>query len=169
MVRTAGCLLLVILSAVAHARTHTDWKHVAELAPGALVAVESFGKAGPETCRVLGVSDTTLTCAHDLDPNRDWTPEEQARIVYPRTAVKEVWIWSDHSDRRVLVSMAIGFAIGALSCSGIGPGAAFVCAGIGAFIGALCALPGLSEPSPPRVPRWELKLWYRAPANAGTP
>jgi hypothetical protein len=146
---------------------------VQNLAPGKAIQIE-MDRQPPEQCRLVAVDDATLTCEREADPNRDWAPGENARIVVPRDAVRAVWVWDDVSSDRVLVRMGIGFVIGAVVCAELGPATAFVCAGVGALIGLSAAAMADTEPRYPwpgmprgqRAPRedWRLKLVYRAPA-----
>ena len=168
----------IMLSGVAHAGgRHERWKAVQDLAPGVLVEVESKQQAEPEDCRVVSADDSALTCQREPDPNADWGPGSGARVVFPRDAVGAVWVWEYGNDRRFWIKVGAGFAVGALLCSQIGPGPAFICAGVGALIAACLALDDLpvnrgpfsgpvALPRPPRpLPTLERKLWYRAPAG----
>jgi hypothetical protein len=168
-------LMIAITGGSAHAGgRHEQWKAVKRLGVGVAIEVQSAGQAGVEECRVVRVDDTALTCQRETDPNVDWNAGSGARLVFPRNAVEGVWVWQDTSDRRVLIAMGVGFGIGALVCSGGGPATAFICAGIGALIGAgfaLDALPTGPRWYPPGVPRpvrrreMVQKLVYRAPAG----
>ncbi len=159
----------------AHASGRNEqWKAVKRLGVGVAVEVRSAGQAGAEECRVVRVDNAALTCEREKNPNADWDAGTGARLVFPRGAVEGVWVWQDASDRRILTAMGIGFGIGALLCSGLGPGPAFACAGIGALIGA-----GFAASGPPPRPWWTppsslparpremvRKLVYQAPAGA---
>jgi hypothetical protein len=162
------------LSGAAHAAArHENWKRVKGLAPGKAIKVE-LRRGAPEQCRLVAVDDAALTCEREADPDASWSRGDNARIVMPRDAVRAVWVWDDVSDRRVLVRLGVGFVVGALVCSRLGPAVAFTCAGIGALIGlaapamaqpAPLPFPGAPRPSnPPPQPEWRLKLVYRAPA-----
>jgi hypothetical protein len=178
MRRFVGWVLAAVLvcGGAAHASgSHQNWKAVKRLGVGIAVEVRSAGQAGVEECRVVRADDTALTCERERDPNADWDAGSGARLVFPRNAVEEVWVWTDASDRKVLLEMGIGFALGALLCSGGGPGPAFICAGIGALIGACAAVGGAPTGpwwSPPGIPRrmpareMVRKLVYRMPAGA---
>jgi hypothetical protein len=174
-----GWVVAVVLasSGVAHAGgKHQQWKAVKRLGVDIAVEVRSRGQAGIEECRVVHVDDKALTCEREKDPNADWGPSSGARLVFPRDAVEDVWVWQDVSDRRVLIAMGIGFGIGALLCSEGGPGPAFICAGIGALIGAAFASSGPpprpwwypGPPPPARPPEMVRQLVYQAPAGGVT-
>jgi hypothetical protein len=172
-----GWVLAIVMTGggMAHASgKHEQWKSVKRLGVGMAVEVRSKGQAGAEQCRVVRVDDAALTCERQRDPDADWDAGSGARLVFPRDAVENVWVWQDTSDRRVLIAMGIGFGIGALLCSEGGPATAFICAGIGALIGACAALnreptgPWWYPPGPPRPVRpreMERKLVYRAPVG----
>ena len=156
---------------------HEKWKAVENLAPGKAIKVELEQRAPPEECRVVTVDDATLTCEREPELDASWGPGDNARVVVPRDAVRAVWVWDDVSDRRILVRLGVGFAVGALICAEAGPGPAFVCAGIGALIGLVAPAmaqagppypwPGMPPPSHPTPqPEWRLKLVYHAPRQA---
>lgn len=183
--RIAGWVMAAFVPAMlatvtAHAAgRHESWRRVEDLAAGKLIVVESNGQVAEE-CRVISADNASLTCVRDPDPDVNWGPGDDARVVFPRTAVQSVWVWQDVSDRRVLIRMGIGFAIGALICSRLGPAAAFICAGIGASIAALAPamaesaprypFPGLPTPSyPVRPPDLRRELVYRAPVALPAP
>jgi hypothetical protein len=171
-----GWVLAVVLAGGGVAQAggrHQQWKAVKRLGVGVAVEVRSAGQAGAEECRVVRVDDTALTCERERDPNADWDAGSGARLVFPRSTVEGVWVWQDASDRRVLAGLGFGFAIGALVCAEGGPATAFICAGIGALMGAAIALGPPTGPRwyPPGVPRAVLrremarKLIYQAPAG----
>lgn len=176
-----GWVVAVVLAnvGVAHADgKHQQWKSVKRLGVGIGVEVQSRGHAGVEECRVVHVDDKAMTCEREKDPNADWDAGSGARLIFPRDAVEGVWVWQDVSERRLLIAMGIGLGIGALLCSEGGPGPAFICAGIGALIGAAFAASGppprpwwYPGPSPPARPsEMARKLVYQAPADgAATP
>jgi hypothetical protein len=177
MVKFVGWMLAVMLAGGGMAQAsgrHEQWKAVKRLGVGVAVEVQSEGQAGVEECRVVRVDDTALACEREKNPDVDWNAGSGARLVFPRASVQEVWFWQDASDRRLLRGLGFGFAIGALVGAGGGPATAFICAGIGALIGAAAATS--AEPTgqrwyPPGVPRPVLrgemvrKLIYQAPAG----
>ena len=168
----AGLALLLASTSVAHAGgRHENWKAVERLAQDKPVLVQVRGQAGVDACRIVSADDSTLTCERERDPNADWDAGSGARLVFPRTAVRNVWLMEeDDGLGRLWIHMGIGFAIGALVCSGLGPGPAFICAGIGALIavdvavGRPSAYPGM--PRSPRAPAWKRRLIYQAPPLA---
>jgi hypothetical protein len=163
----AGLLLLLASTGVAHAGRHENWKAVKRLARDKPVLVQVQGQAEIDACRIVSADDSTLTCVREKDPNADWDAASGARLVFPRTAVRDLWLMEEEDPLEHLwVAIAAGFGVGALLCSNLGP-ALFVCAGIGALIAAGVALgppsayPGM--PRPPRPPVWTRRLVYRAP------
>jgi hypothetical protein len=173
-----GWVLVVVLASGGVARAsgrHQQWKAVKRLGVGVAVEVRAAGQAGVEECRVVRVDDTALTCEREKNPNADWDAGSGARLVFPRGSVQGVWMWQDDSDRRLLRGLGFGFAIGALVCAEGGPAAAFICAGIGALIGACAATsnaptgPWWYPPGTPRpARRGEMvrKVIYQAPVGA---
>ena len=158
------------------AARHEDWKRVERLAPGAQVDVELNGQP-PEICRVIAADDASLTCAREADPNTDWRPGDNARVVLPRATVWAIWVWEDVSYRRLLMRLGIGFAVGAVFCSELGSGPAFVCGGLGALFALdfpaldgprpIWGMRGLPQPIPPRRARdIRRRLLYDAPRSA---
>jgi hypothetical protein len=157
---------------------HEHWKAVKELAPGKLVEVQREGQAGPDACRVVSADDSALTCEVEEDPDSDWDSLAGARLVFPRSAVRNVWLLEPETvERRIWIGMGVGFALGAAFCARGGPGPLFACAGIGALIGALVGangapqgFPGWVGPvySPRRQPSPQLhhRLIYHATAPA---
>jgi len=169
-------MVIVVATGVAHASgRHANWKAVERMAPGAPISVDAVGQAGTEQCLFVAADDASLTCRRDPNPDSDWRGGANARLVFPRQVVQAVSVWKDVSDRRVLIAMGVGFGIGALVCAEGGPAVAFICAGIGALIGAGASIgpapagpwgypPGTRRSAPP--PEMEWKLVYRAPASA---
>jgi hypothetical protein len=156
---------------VAHAGgRHENWKAVERLAQDKPVLVQIQGQAGIDACRMVSADDTTLTCVRERDPDANWDAASGARLVFPRAAVRNLWLMEeDDGLGHLWVDMAAGFGVGALLCSNLGP-ALFVCAGIGALIAPAIALgpplgyPGM--PRPPKAPAWKRRLIYRAPPLA---
>ena len=157
---------------------HEHWTVVKYLAPGKFVEVQREGQAGLDACRVLSANDSALTCEVVEDPNTDWDSLAGARLVFPRSAVSNVWLLEPETiERRIWTGMGVGFALGAALCGRAGPGPLFACAGVGALIGTLVganaaprSLPGWPGPvysqrrqAPPRLHR---RLIYQAPAPA---
>jgi hypothetical protein len=135
-IASTGLLVLLASTSAAHAGgRHENWKAVERLAQDKPLLVQVRGQAGADACRIVSADDTTLTCVRERDPNVDWDAGSGARLVFPRTAVRNLWLMEeDDGLGHLWIHMGIGFAIGALVCSGMGPGPAFICAGIGALI-----------------------------------
>lgn len=174
MGKSWGWVLMVAMlnGGVAHAGSkHVDklarWEVVERLRPGTEIDVLAGDEAGPEPCLVSAVDDGALTCLRE-DPARD------TRLVFPRSAVREVRVWevAPHRHIGLWIGMGIGFAMGGLMCAEGGAGAIFVCGSLGAgLIGAavsgdLPARPGWysgwptpARPQRPQRMRW--RLMYR--------
>jgi hypothetical protein len=90
MGKFAGWVLVVVMMggvAWAKGAKHVDklarWDTVAALRPGEEIDVLTRGQAGAEECLVSSVDDGALTCLRE-DPAND------TRLVFPRSAVREV-------------------------------------------------------------------------------
>jgi hypothetical protein len=171
MVKRAGSCLLAVLAFTGLAfgdGKHERWSAVQQLALGKYVEVKVRGQAGPDGCRLISVSDSTLICIRAWDPEADWDGASGIRLVFPRSAVESVSVLVDAGpERRFWAGAGIGFAIGAALCGRLGPGPLFICGGVGALIGAGFALsPPPSPygwPRPEPRPTWRQRLVYRAP------
>lgn len=162
MKRFAGWILALVMAGggVAHAGLrHESWKAVERLATGVPVVVEQQ-QGPPENCRVVTVDDAALTCERDPDPNADWGPGAKARVVFPRDAVRTVWVWEPVPDRHIglWIAGAIGFALGGAGCAAGGPGPIVACGAIGALLAV--AIVAAAEAGPMPYPR----VWWPMPA-----
>jgi hypothetical protein len=174
MVKVASWTLLALLAAcgVAHGvdakkqGKPSQWSSVEALPQDTLIEVLPEHQPGPDSCRISSVDDNSLTCFSE-------GAESDARLVFPRSAVRDVWVVEPAHDRHIWIRVAIGFAVGAVLCGGGGPGLLFTCGAIGALIAADIAL-GADQPGMlgvgypgsiriPRRPRLHLRLLYYAP------
>jgi uncharacterized protein YcfJ len=169
-------LLLTVCGGVAYgARTQESldrWDAVESLMPGAEINVLSGNQAGPDVCVVSSVDENALTCLAE-------NPAADTRLVFPRGAVRDVWVFEQGRERHIgaWIGVGIGFVVGGALCVEGGPGAFFVCGSLGAgFMGGLITeqlrpgpfgYPGPMRP--PRPPRWRRRLVYRAPLSAVSP
>jgi hypothetical protein len=159
-------VLVVLLAAcgVAHGRKQSgklsQWSGVEALPQGSLVEVGRSSWAGLDECRVESADDSALTCVAER-------PEGDARLVFARDVVRDLWVVEPAHDYHIWISVAIGFALGAILCGGGGPGPLFVCGAIGALIAADTTLgvdppgmAGVGHPGPIRIAR-QLRLHRR--------
>jgi hypothetical protein len=127
------------------------------------------------------VDDASLTCERDPDPNVDWGPGAKARVVFPRAAVRAVWVWEPVPERHIglWIASVVGFALGGVVCSVGGPGPIVACGALGALFAVAIIesaeagprYPGVwfpwPAPMPPIYParprEMRQKLVYRAP------
>jgi hypothetical protein len=144
---------------------HEHWKAVKDLAPGKFVEVQREGQAGLEACRVLSANDSALTCTVEEDPNTNWDSLAGARLVFPRGAVRNVWLVEQESEwhlgRWILIGVEVALLVTACVAGGI-EGGLFV--GL-LELGADAAM--VTNPMPPRMrrpPGLERRLIYHAPA-----
>jgi len=172
MRRVAGCCLLLMMCAVAHAsRRHESWDSVKKLAVGTQVIVQSAGQGRPEFCYMVSTDDAALTCDRVPDPDANWTAASKARVVLPRTGVLHVWQWQE--DHRPSVGMWIALGLSAAFEISLSVAAG----GVGAYVGALTLLAvwvaAEADPlrmyAPPRPPKMRKRLVYDAPAHLVTP
>jgi len=158
-------MLILTCSGVAHAGgRHERWSAVKKLAPGVPVEVERQGQAGVEDCLMVSADDASLTCRRDPDPNTDWGPGSNARVVFPRDAVREVWVIEPgEGGRHIGGWIAAGVSVGLVAAASVGGG---VIGGVivgGMVIGAWSIWN--ENPIPyrgPRQPRWHRQLVYRS-------
>lgn len=172
MVKVASWVLVVLLvmCGVAQGKQAASklqrWSAVEALPQDTLIEVLTEHQAGPESCRISSVDDNSLTCLPE-------GMESEARLIFPRSAVRDVWVVEQAHDGHIWISAVIGFALGAMLCGGAGPGPLFICGGIGALIAASLALDtdqpgmfGVRYPGSIRVPRrpqLRLRLRYHVP------
>jgi hypothetical protein len=175
MVKGASWTLLVLLAvcgvahgadAQEHASKLSQWSSVGALPQSTLIEVLTEHHAGPDSCRISSVDDNSLTCSPE-------GAESDARLVFPRSAVRDVWVIEPAHDRHIWICVAIGFALGAVLCGGGGPGPLLICGAIGALI-AVDIAPGADQPGMlrvgypgsiriPRRPRLHRRLLYHPP------
>jgi hypothetical protein len=176
-----GMAMVMAASGVAHASgRHEKWNAVRSLAAGVPVEVE-LKQGRPEECTMVTADDVTLTCERERDPNVNWSPGDGARVIFPRDAVRAVWVWEPVRERHIGLWIAggLGFALGARICAVGGPGLIVTCGALGALVAMSVVVssnvagpvryPGVWFPAPPpprypvQQPEWHRKLRYRAP------
>ena len=146
------------------------WERVERLQPGAEINVLAGNQSAPDLCLVASADDLALTClAEDAPPG--------TRLVFPRSAVRDVWVIDEAPERHV--GLWIGIALSAAleiwaAVAGGGGGAVLMAVLLGgAWAAAEDPRPGpFWFPPPPRrptMPQWRRRLVYRAPLGAVTP
>jgi hypothetical protein len=175
MVEFASWTVVVLLAACGaaygadgkkHSGKLSQWSAVEALPQDTLIEVLTEHQVGPDSCRILSVDDSSLTCFPEA-------AESDARLVFPRSALLDVRVVEPAHDRHTWISVAIGFALGAVLCGSGGPGPLFICGAIGALIAADIAL-GADQPGMfgvgypgsiriPRRPRLHRRLLYHTP------
>lgn len=170
MGRVAWCWVLIVLivlaagSAVAQstgdekpADKFARWDSVEFLQAGQMVEVRSEHQAGPDVCRVSWVDDSALTCVTE---NRAWP----VRLVFPRAALRDVWLVEPAPDRHIGRSIRIGIETGLFITACVGGG---VVGGLVVGVLVISIEAAIAEnPIPsryPRFPRVHRRLVYRAP------
>jgi hypothetical protein len=157
LVVLAGCGVAHGARGGKHPNTKTAWDVMEALPVDALVRVLPENYGGPDSCRVVSVGDDALTCI------REGTTRE-VRLVFPRSALRDVWVMKPEHDRHIVKWVFVGI--------GAGLGIALIVANplIGlAIVGAVGA--GIESsshryPMPmarPRPPRFRWQLVYQAP------
>jgi hypothetical protein len=162
MRRVVGWVLMVICAVcgVAHADggkasgKTARWEAVEDLLQGALVEVGREGWAGVDVCRVEKADDNELTCVAER-------PEGDARLVFPRDSVKDVWVIERaknlHIGRWIMVGMGVALVVAA----GVGSGVFGL-----AFVGPIVVGIEISYfedfvwRQPPQPPRMRRRLVY---------
>ena len=133
-----------------------SWDAMATLKPGTQIDVLAADEAGPEACLVSAVDDGALTCLKE-DPAND------TRLVFPRSAVREVRMWEvapeRHVGRWILAGVVLGVGV-ALMVEGNIVGIAVY----GVFLGTAEIMQMGPFRTPPRSPapkRMRRRLVYR--------
>ena len=164
MSRVAGLGLMVLLAAcgVAHGAPgagggRDEWDAVKTLPVNNLIEVLPKNQAGPDLCRISSVDNDELTCVAERSVNG-------ARLVFPRSALQDVWVIEPERDRHIGRWIRIGIEV-ALFVD-----ACVVAGVIGAVIAGsvvLAAEISIAENPIPRRPlHFHRRLIYRASAPA---
>ena len=157
MARWAWMLaFLVAVCGVAHAKPYLDrWDAVQALPAGAEINVLADDSAVPDLCHVSKVAADTLTCLAE-DARAD------VRLVYPRSAVREVWVFGPAHGWNTWTWIKAGLVAAVVGLAAFCVVANPLCLLLfGA--GAMAILSQSPFPTPPpRSPRWRRHLLYRA-------
>jgi hypothetical protein len=140
----------------------TSWDAVETLPVDALVRVLPEHQGGPDVCRVASIDERALTCVRENGGD--------VRLVFPRDAVREVWVLGRARDRHVVKWVFVGI--------GVGLGTALIVANPlvgGAIVGSVLvgiessqSGHGMQSP-PPRPPRLRWAVVYQAPVAGISP
>jgi hypothetical protein len=166
MRRLVACLLLLMTCVAAQASgRHENWGSLKKLMSGTLVLVQAGVQLAPEFCDVVQVDDAFLTCDRVKDPDANWTSASGARLMFPRSGVKNVWVWE--TDDRLSVGMWIAIGLSAALEISISVAAGAVGAYVGALTLAAAWTAAETDPwriyMPPKPPKMRRRLVYRAP------
>ncbi len=137
------------------------WRQVERLNPDDSVEILENGRRNAFPCRLDRVDDTLIACniyPLHLPPRRVTVPAANVSAVY----LDEEVYSNGPRLAPVLVTTAIGTALGAAACRESSGSAIVVCAFIGAALGALAPFMLPPGPFPPR-PHFRRRLIYRAP------
>jgi hypothetical protein len=112
MCRVASWVFVVLLAVcgVAQGKQPASklqrWSAVEALPQDTLIEVGRDGQAGVEVCRVESSDDSALTCVAER-------PEGDARIVFPRGAVRNLWVIEVTRDWHIgrWIVVAVGAAL----------------------------------------------------------
>jgi hypothetical protein len=165
MGRNAGFALLILLacSELAHAGgKHENWKAVERLGHGVPVEVQLQGEAGTDSCLVVSADNNALTCVRDKDPDVDWDAASGARLVFPRSAVQNVWFLTTSSRHIVAwIVAAVTIALVIAECADGNVVAGLFLGGIVAAVAGVRSEDAMRFPRPRQLQLRRL-LIYRA-------
>lgn len=170
MVKVASWTLVALLAAcgVAHGADGrkqsgsklSQWSVVETLSQGALIEVSREGWAGVDGCRVESADDSALTCVAER-------PEGDARLVFPRDAVRNVWVVEPaknlHIGRWIVVGIGVALVVAACVEGGVFGLAIMGPMVVGIETGYFEQFEWNRPPQPPRMRR---RLVYSAPQAA---
>jgi hypothetical protein len=163
MCRVASWVLVVLLAAcgVAHGKKQSgklsQWSGVEALPQGSLVEVGRSGWAGVDVCRVESADDRAVTCVAER-------PEGDARLVFPRDGVRDVWVVEParnlHIGRWIMVGMGVALVV---AC-GVGSGVFGLAFGGAIVVGIeISYFENFEWNRPPQPPRMRRRLVYAVP------
>jgi hypothetical protein len=166
MGRVAGWTLvaLLVVCGVAHGADgkrqsgkHSQWRAVEALARDAVIEVSRVGQAGVDLCRVESADDSALTCVAER-------PEGDARLVFPRDAVQDVWVIEQAKNLHIGRWIMVGIEVALVAAAGVGSGVFGL-----VFVGAVVVgieisyFDNFERNRPPQPPRMRRRLVYSAP------
>jgi hypothetical protein len=160
-------MVLLVAYGVAHAAQgqpaggRDRWDGVQGLRVNTLIEVLPEGQAGPDLCRVLSIDDRALMCVPEQSMNG---VGNGVRLVFPRSALREVWVIERERERHIGLWIRIGIEVALFVAACVGSG---VLGGV--VVGAIVL--GVEEeiaenPIPPRPLGLHRRLIYRASVPA---
>jgi hypothetical protein len=134
-----------------------QWSSVEALPPDALIEVGREGQAGVDVCRIESADDSMLTCVSEH-------PEGDARLVFPRGTVQNVWLMERAKDRHIgrWIVAGVGIAVIVAVCveGGI---LGFVTVGVLVLGVESSYFEDSVRSRPPQIPRMRWRLIYSVP------
>ena len=162
MGRDAGLRLMILLMACGVAQGQRGggrdrWGAVEGLPLDALIEVLPKGQAGPDMCRVSSIDNDELTCVAERSVSA-------VRLVFPRSALLDVWVIEPERERHIGRWIRIGIEV-ALFVDACVVGGVLGAVIIGSIV--LAAETSIAENPVPRRPlHSHRRLIYRASAPA---
>ena len=124
MNKVTGLVLVIVIAGggVAYgdsgrtAKKTARWDSVEALQQNALIEVGRANWAGADVCRVEKADDSELVCVAER-------PEGDARLVFPRDTVKDVWVIERaknlHIERWIVVGIGVALVVAACVEGGV--------------------------------------------------
>ncbi|HEX9199812.1 MAG TPA: hypothetical protein VF865_09660 [Acidobacteriaceae bacterium] len=174
MRRFAGWVLAVLMAvsgvALAADKKHEDWAAVKKLDVDTDLLVQGQGQRWPDRCRLISADDNSLTCERVLDPDADWRGLPTGRVVFPKSAVRHVWVWEQAPNRHIGLWIAVAVTAAAEIAALVagGPGGGLI---VGLFLVAgwsaatTPSSPWFQPPYSPPGPRMRKRLIYQVPVT----
>lgn len=118
-------LLALTCTAAAHAAgKHEPWHAVEKLKPGEDVLVRVASQQRFEECTLISADDSTLTCQRESDPNITLDAASNARLVFPHSAIADVWLLQVAHERHIGRWIAIGVSATLVIAASVASGTA---------------------------------------------
>jgi hypothetical protein len=136
------------------------WSAVEALPQDTLIEVGRQGWAGVDQCRVESVDDSALTCVAER-------PEGNARLVFPRDAVRAVSVIEPARNLHIGRWIMVGAGVALVAAAGVGSGV-FGLAIVGPLVVGIeiSYFENFEWNRPPQMPRMRRRLVYAAPWTA---
>jgi hypothetical protein len=154
-------VVLFAACGVAHGKKQSgkrsQWSAVEALLPDTLIEVGRPGWAGVDECRVESADDNAVTCVAER-------PEGNARLVFPRSAVRDVWVVEPARNLHIARWIMVGMGVALVAAAGVGGGVLGL-----AMVGTIVVGIEISYfekfewNQPPQPPRMWRRLVYAVP------